>query len=254
MDIDSGKIEFIWSSDEINKRSEEYWSIVLDLATRFNLTRIKKCTQIMGRKESDELAGSQIFYPVMQAADVLFLKVDICSLGLDQRKVNMLCREYCNKIKRKYKPVILSHHMLMGLDGSDKMSKSNPDSAIFMDDDVGEVKRKIKKAYCPQGVIEKNPLLEYVKYIIFAKESEFNISRSEENGGDLTFASYQEFEDEYSTGSIHPGDLKPSVIKKINEYLDPVREHFRRNNKAKQLLKTVRSYKVNKVQTKTKSI
>jgi hypothetical protein len=29
--------------------------------------------------------------------------------------VNMLAREYCDDIKRKMKPVILSHHMLMGL-------------------------------------------------------------------------------------------------------------------------------------------
>ena len=94
MKLDSGMIEFIWSSDEINDKSDEYLKLVLDIATKFNLTRIKKCTQIMGRNESDDLAASQIFYPVMQAADVFFLKVDICSLGMDQRKVNMLCREY----------------------------------------------------------------------------------------------------------------------------------------------------------------
>ena len=28
---------------------------------------------------------------------------------MDQRKVNMLAREYCDDIKRKLKPVILSH-------------------------------------------------------------------------------------------------------------------------------------------------
>ena len=30
----------------------------------------------------------------------------------------------------------------MGLDGSDKMSKSNPDNAIFMDDTEQDVKEK----------------------------------------------------------------------------------------------------------------
>jgi len=80
-------IEFIWSSEEINKRSDEYWKLVLDIGTKFNLHRIKKCTQIMGRDESDDLAGSQIFYPIMQCADIFFLKCDFCSLGLDQKKV-----------------------------------------------------------------------------------------------------------------------------------------------------------------------
>lgn len=42
-------------------------------------------------------------------------QADICQLGLDQRKVNVLAREYCTKIKRKLKPVILSHEMLPGL-------------------------------------------------------------------------------------------------------------------------------------------
>jgi tyrosyl-tRNA synthetase len=46
----------------------------------------------MGRKETDEMSAAQIFYPCMQAADVFFLKADICQLGMDQRKVNMLAR------------------------------------------------------------------------------------------------------------------------------------------------------------------
>ena len=32
----------------------------------------------------------------MQCTDIFFLKADICQLGLDQRKVNMLAREYCD--------------------------------------------------------------------------------------------------------------------------------------------------------------
>jgi hypothetical protein len=34
---------------------------------------------------------------------------------MDQRKVNMLAREYCDDIKRKLKPIILSHRMMPGL-------------------------------------------------------------------------------------------------------------------------------------------
>jgi hypothetical protein len=44
-----------------------------------------------------------------------YAQADICQLGMDQRKVNVLAREYCDKIKRKLKPVILSHEMLPGL-------------------------------------------------------------------------------------------------------------------------------------------
>jgi len=46
----------------------------------------------MGRKDTEEMSAAQIFYPCMQCADVFFLKADICQLGMDQRKVNMLAR------------------------------------------------------------------------------------------------------------------------------------------------------------------
>ena len=49
-------------------------------------------------------------------------------------QVNMLAREYCDTAGIKNKPIILSHHMLYGLKkGQEKMSKSDPDSAIFME-------------------------------------------------------------------------------------------------------------------------
>ena len=48
------------------------------------------------------------------------------------------------------------------------MSKSKPDTAIFMDDTEEDVNRKIKKAYCPEKQIEENPILEYCKFIVFS--------------------------------------------------------------------------------------
>lgn len=250
MDIDNPNLEFLWSSDEINKEPYKYWSIVIDISTKFNLNRIRKCTQIMGREDSDELATSQIFYPVMQAADVFFLKVDICSLGKDQRKVNMLCREYCDKINQRMKPIVISHHMLMGLDGSSKMSKSNPDNAIFMDDSESEVNRKIKKAYCKIGDIETNPILEYVQYIIFEVDNEFIIERSEEHGGNLTYTDYEEVIYDFEEEKLHPVDLKKAVIKCINRYLMPVRAYFKKNEEANKLLKTIKSFKPKKQKKK----
>ena len=64
----------------------------------------------------------------------------------------MLARDYCDAAGRKKgKPIILSHHMLYGLKaGQAKMSKSDPDSAIFMEDSTADVRRKIRGAYCPR--------------------------------------------------------------------------------------------------------
>jgi tyrosyl-tRNA synthetase len=43
------------------------------------------------------------------------------------------------------------------------MSKSDPNSAIFMEDTAEDVKKKISKAYCPPKVLEDNPVLDYTK-------------------------------------------------------------------------------------------
>ena len=213
-------VEFIWSSEEINKRNDEYWKLVLDIGTKFNLHRVKKCTQIMGREESDDLAASQIFYPIMQCADIFFLKVDIASLGIDQRKVNMLAIEYCDKIKRKNKPIIISHHMLMGLDGSSKMSKSNPDNAIFMDDSKEDIKRKINKAFCEEGNIDINPLLDWIEHLVFPILGKFVLPGNEKwNEQEVVFEEFITLKEQFQEKIVHPSRVKAGMIKHINEML-----------------------------------
>lgn len=89
-------------------------------------------------------------------------------------------REYAGDKKMRFKPIVISHHMISGLkEGQDKMSKSDPDSAIFMEDTAEDVKRKIKKAYCPPEIVEKNPILDYSKHIIFAYYGKMSVKTSE---------------------------------------------------------------------------
>lgn len=237
-------VTFLNASEEINKRPDEYWTRVMDIAGKNTLTRIKRCGTIMGRSESDELSAAQIMYPCMQCADVFFLKADICQLGLDQRKVNMLAREYCDQVKPKIKnkPIILSHPMMPGLkQGQEKMSKSDSSSAIFMEDSVAEVNTKIKEAFCPENVVEGNPVLEYVKHIVLPV-APLEITRSDANGGNTTYDDFDKLCEDFVSGALHPGDLKPAVSKAINAMLQPVRDHFKNDANAKKLLKQVKMY------------
>ena len=241
--MDLANVQFLWASEEINKRPDEYWSIVIDISRKFNITRIKKCCQIMGRGEGDEMPTSQMLYPCMQCADIFFLKADVCQLGLDQRKVNALAKDYCDKISKTDKPVIISHHMLMGLkEGQAKMSKSDPNSAIFMEDSREDVERKITKGFCPPQIVEENPILDYCRYILFPALGELTIVRAEKNGGNVTFKTYAELEAEFVKGGLHPGDLKPAVAKAINNLLQPVRDHFANDAYAKKLLETIKGW------------
>ena len=63
------------------------------------------------------------------------------------------------------------------------MSKSDPDSAIFMEDSAKEVNRKIKGAFCKPGVIEENPCIEWARHFIFSRFGEFVVLREEKYGG-----------------------------------------------------------------------
>eukprot|EP00923_Selenidium_pygospionis_P020114 GHVN01034902.1.p1 GENE.GHVN01034902.1~~GHVN01034902.1.p1 ORF type:complete len:369 (+),score=21.02 GHVN01034902.1:395-1501(+) len=113
--MDMRNVRFLWASEEINKRPNEYWTLVMDIARKNTISRVKRCCTIMGREEADNQPVAHVMYPCMQCADIFFLNADICQLGMDQRKVNMLAREYCDDIGRKEKPVILSHFMLPGM-------------------------------------------------------------------------------------------------------------------------------------------
>ena len=73
--MDLTQVQFLNSSEVINASPDEYWTLVMDIARRNNLKRILRCSQIMGRTESDDLSAAQIMYPCMQCADIFFLKV-----------------------------------------------------------------------------------------------------------------------------------------------------------------------------------
>jgi len=303
LNVDMSHVKFIWASEEIAKDPNKYWQIVMHISTKFPISRFKRCTPILGRDQADkekeklvilaekleadgqykdacdvykqinrldESSGSAmpmcyLMYAAMQCADIYYLHADVCQLGIDQKKVNMLAREYAAIVAKevppflKYRnpPIIVLHHMLLGLqhviDESGqvemvKMSKSDPDSAIFMDDSVAEVSRKIKKSFCKPSDTNVNPMLEYIKYIILPLKGGFTVTKPEKYGGDVykfddTEDSWNKMIELYSTNVIHPSDIKPLVRDAINELLEPVREHFNTNERAKKILNTIKSWK-----------
>ena len=250
--MDLKNVEFVWANDFV--QDANYWKKVMQIARNSTINRIVRTGQIMGRKEAEVLQASQILYPCMQAADIFHLKADICQLGMDQRKVNVLARELGQSIGY-YKPVIVSHHMLMGLGEPPKsndidrvidlkMSKSKPETAIFMNDSEEKIKSKVSKAYCPAKILEENPIMEYAKHLVFEKFDVMEIKRSEKFGGDLVIEDYAKLQNLYSQGKIHPADLKSSCAHYINEMIMPVREKFLHDSHLRNLLETIKGFEV----------
>ena len=255
--VDVDEVEIVWASDLV--KNPEYWETFLKISKLVTVNRVKRAVTIMGRKEAEVKQFGFLVYPVMQVTDIFMLKADICQLGMDQRKVNMLAREIGPKLGF-WKPVVVSHHLLMGLQKpqrmgyedsekldveiSSKMSKSKPMNAIFIHDSPELVEEKIKKAYCPERQVEGNPVMEIAKYILFRKFNSLTLERPEKYGGTVEYFSFEELAKDYSEGKVHPLDLKNMVAHYLNEILEPVRKHFEVNPKARKLLEIAKEARV----------
>jgi len=220
----------------------DYWKEVLRISKDTSIQRMLRCTTIMGRSQKEALDCASVLYPAMQAADIGMLGADIAHAGIDQRKVHMLAREISERRGGK-KPVAVHHKLMMGLLGpqrmgieenaaedaeiSSKMSKSKPDSCIFVHDSPAEIARKLKGAYCPEKVTEKNPVLEMCECFIFRDEkASLKVSRPAKFGGDAEFFSYAKLRDAYVSGKLHPMDLKNAVGEALSKMLEPSRKYF----------------------------
>ncbi|MBI5047205.1 tyrosine--tRNA ligase, partial [Candidatus Micrarchaeota archaeon] len=243
--LDSDRVNYVLASDIYDG---DYWKQVLKISKDTTIKRMLRCITIMGRKESDSTSSAAIIYPAMQAADIFTLDVQIAHAGMDQRKIHMLARELSHKYKKEF--VAVHGHLLPGLQGMQrmnavktnkdsgesedaeieaKMSKSVPSSAIFVHDSEEEIQNKIKKAYCPEKVIEGNPVIEYADYLIL-RDSKLSIERPAKFGGDIEIATVDELKSIYLSGKLHPMDLKAAVTRKLSALLKPSREYFAKNS------------------------
>jgi len=211
-----------------------YWLDLVKFAKNMSLERTMRSLTIMGRSsEKDKIDLGQLFYPPMQAVDIHTMDLDIVHAGMDQRKIHMLVREIFPKMKWKV-PVAVHHHILAGLGEpeassesdpvSSKMSKSKSSSGIFIHDSDEEINSKFKKAWCPEGIVDKNPVLEISKYIVFHKFNEVIVERPEKFGGNVTYTNYQDLEVDFVQKKLHPSDLKATVSKYVTDIIRPIRE------------------------------
>jgi tyrosyl-tRNA synthetase len=256
---DPNNIKFVLGSELYEKEGNEHWAKVVKVAKATSLARMLRSTTIMGRKESEISDSAMLIYPALQSADIYSLKVNIAHAGTDQRNVHVVAREAAHALGEE-KPIAIHHHLLQGLlppvliDDPEtgtkvmdmeaaKMSKSKPDSAVFIHDTDEEIKRKINGAYAPEGIVEFNPILDWIKYLIFYDEgtssaydpTTFIVKRDEKWGGDLTYNSYADLEKDYAEKNLHPQDLKGAVAEWLIQTLEPARIYFEDPNRKEAL-------------------
>ncbi len=254
---DSEKVDIILGS-ELYDKNNDYWRLVIDISKNTTLARIKKSISIAGRKEGEGIPFALLIYPAMQVADIFELESHIAHAGTDQRKAHVIALEVYNKIFKPFKynneilqPVAIHHHLIMGLQKplfipeneeelkklktEMKMSKSKPDSAIFIDDNEEEIRRKIKNAFCPARDLRYNPVLDWVDYIVFTTTDEFVVERPEKFGGTIIYTNFEELKKDFVEGKLHPLDLKNALADYLIKFLKPIYKKYEDNELIKEV-------------------
>lgn len=255
--VPEDKVEFIYS--DILYDDLDYWAKTMAIAKNLTIARTTRTLEIAGRKDTDARYVSDFLYTPMQVADIFHMKVKICQLGMDQRKANMVGREIGEKMGY-WKPVCVHHHLLQGLEkptvwpipegqekeaiASAKMSKSKPETCIFIYDTPAEIKQKLSKAFCPERTVKFNPIMDICKYIVFRENPVFIIERPAKFGGNVQFESFDQLSTAYVEGKLHPMDLKNGVAEQLGKILNPVRRYFSEHKEAQDCLDAIRKAKV----------
>src|SRR3989338_8701335 len=189
------KLEFVKGSNfQLNGK---YFNDVLKLSMISNIHDCKKAASEVVKMSDNPKLGNLV-YPLMQALDEEYLKVDIQFAGLDQRKIMVYARENLPKIGYKQRVEIMSP-MIRGLVG-EKMSSSVEATKIDLLDNEETVRKKINNAECIEGDPNNGvmALIQYLTMIIKEdKKEKFIVERPQKFGGKIVYSNYKEIEKDF---------------------------------------------------------
>ncbi|KAG8623139.1 hypothetical protein KVT40_008115 [Elsinoe batatas] len=226
--VDISKLEFVLGSSY--QLSKEYTMDRFRLESVVTQHDAKKAgAEVVKQVENATL--SSLIYPVMQALDEEYLKVDAQFGGVDQRKIFALAKDILPKIGYKERAHLMNP-MVPGLAGG-KMSASDPDSKIDVLDGPEVVKKKLKKAFAQPKVVEENGVLSFVEYVLLPAgvlkggQPKFVVERREGEGEPLVYSDIKQMHKDYEADILTPQLLKGAVTTALNEILAPIQEAFK---------------------------
>lgn len=205
----------------------DYLLNVLKLSTYATVKRATRAASEVTRMKNPKV--SELIYPIMQALDEEYLKVDIQIGGIDQRHIMAFAREYLPKLGYRKRVEVMTP-LVASLQGpGTKMSASEPMGHIKVYDSEENIRVKIRKAYCPEGIIDGNPIIQICQFIIFPVKNRVKIERDTKYGGDIEFKDFNELKQAYIRKEIHPADLKEATANYLIEIFKNVRKYFEKH-------------------------
>ncbi|MBK9712513.1 MAG: tryptophan--tRNA ligase [Kouleothrix sp.] len=190
------------------------------LTTVPRLQRVPTLKEVMQDLNIEQPSAGLLFYPVLQAADILCVRANLVPVGKDQASHLEVTREIARRFNGIYgdtlpEPDTLIGDVptLVGIDGQAKMSKSL-DNAIYLSDDAKTVEQKVRGMYTDPnrvradipGRVEGNP--------VFIYHDAFNPNVAE----------VDDLKDRYRLGKVGDVEVKKKLAAAINNFLEPIRE------------------------------
>lgn len=205
----------------IQSHIKEHAELNLLLSMLITVPRLERNPTLKERaRESsggDNLSFGHLGYPVLQAADILIYKANLVPVGEDQLPHIEITRELARKFNSTYGNVfpvpegkLTEFSRLPGLDNK-KMSKS-AGNTILMSDDSDTLTKKVKSMITDPEKIYKDSKGHPDICPVFAYHNVFNKNE------------VPEIRTGCEAGSLGCVDCKTNLSKKLNSYIDPLRE------------------------------
>ena len=129
-------------------------SYLARIITVAELLRVPTLKDKLKNNKSPETANTMLLlYPVLMAADILIQRAEKVAVGKDQLAHIEVTRELARRFNKRYGNIFplprayeVESLKILALRGEEKMSKTSPDSAIFLTDDPKAIRKKIKSA------------------------------------------------------------------------------------------------------------
>ncbi len=189
------------------------------LTTVPRLERVPSLKDMARAADLDAMPLGLLGYPVLQAADILLPRANLVPVGKDNESHVEVTREIARRFNFLYGEVFPVPDVLVGdvpsligTDGQAKMSKSL-NNAIFLSDDEKTVNEKVRGMYTDPkriradipGTVEGNP--------VFIYHDAFNPDTAE----------IEDFKARYRAGTVGDVEVKKSLARAINAFLEPLR-------------------------------
>lgn len=148
----------IFVQSQIKEHAELTWFLntITPVGELMRMTQFKE----KSKQFKENINIGLLDYPVLQAADILLYQTDAVPVGKDQAQHLELTKTIAGKFNKKFgetlkipKPLILEiGAKIMALDSPlKKMSKSQPETCLFLADEEDKIKDKIMKAVTDTG-------------------------------------------------------------------------------------------------------